>query len=77
MIAGIISSLLLLHFLGDVIYNIRNVQDFPHTSELSFNVVTWRLKTGMVEPEQTSIAEQRLGNYVPAKTNSNELVFAR
>jgi hypothetical protein len=26
------------------------------------------------EPEQTSITEQRLGNYVPATTNSNERV---
>jgi hypothetical protein len=31
----------------------------------------------MVEPEQTSIAEQRLGNHVPATTNSNEAVVAR
>jgi hypothetical protein len=31
----------------------------------------------MVEPEQTSIAEQRLGSHVPATMNSNERVIAR
>jgi hypothetical protein len=28
-------------------------------------------------PKQTSIAEQRIGNYVPVATNSNERVVAR
>jgi hypothetical protein len=40
-------------------------------SEQQYNV-TCRLKTGMVKPEQKSIAEQRIGNHVPATTNSNE-----
>jgi hypothetical protein len=32
-------------------------------------VVTWRLKTGMMESDQTFIAEQRLINYVSAAAN--------
>jgi hypothetical protein len=31
-----------------------------------------RLKTGIVETERTSIAEQRFGNHVPSAMNSNE-----
>jgi hypothetical protein len=31
-----------------------------------------RLKAGIVELERTSIAEQRLGNHVPAATKSND-----
>jgi hypothetical protein len=33
------------------------------------------LKVGMVEPEQTSIARQRLGNHVSAATNINKEQF--
>jgi hypothetical protein len=40
--------------------------------ETPLNIVTWRLNAGMVEPEQTSIAEQRLGNHVSAATNINK-----
>jgi hypothetical protein len=40
------------------------------------SIVTRRLKAGIAEPEQTSIAEQRLGNHVPATTNSNERIVA-
>jgi hypothetical protein len=40
--------------------------------KICFNIVTLWLKAGMVEQEQTSIAEQRLGNHVSATTNSNE-----
>jgi hypothetical protein len=40
-------------------------------------IVTWRLKVGMVEPEQISIAEQRTGNHVPFTTNNSERVVAR
>jgi hypothetical protein len=36
-----------------------------------------RLKDGIVEPEQTSIAEQRLCNHVRAARNSNEQVGPR
>jgi hypothetical protein len=35
------------------------------------------VKVGMVEPEKTSVAGQRLGNHVPAKTNNNEGVVGR
>jgi hypothetical protein len=38
------------------------------------NIVTWLLKAGMVEPEQKSIAEQRLGNHVSAAKNINRVV---
>jgi hypothetical protein len=41
------------------------------------DIVTLRLKAGGVEPKQTSIAEQRIGNYVPVTTNSSERVVAR
>jgi hypothetical protein len=33
------------------------------------------MKAGMVEPEQTSIARQRLGINIPATTNINEEQF--
>jgi hypothetical protein len=36
-----------------------------------------RLKAGIVEPERTSICEQRLGNHVLTATNTNERVVAR
>jgi hypothetical protein len=36
---------------------------------LSKRIVTWRLKAEIVEPEQTSVAEQRLGNHVSAAMN--------
>jgi hypothetical protein len=42
-----------------------------------FHIVTWRPKAGMVEPEHTYIAKQRLGNHVPAATNINERVVVR
>jgi hypothetical protein len=32
------------------------------------NIVTWRLKAGMVESEKTAIARQRLLKHVPAAT---------
>jgi hypothetical protein len=35
------------------------------------NIVRRRLKAGTVEPEQMSIAEQRIGNHVPVTMNSN------
>jgi hypothetical protein len=41
------------------------------------HTVTWRMKAGIVEPEQTSIAEQRLGNNFHATTNSNERIVAK
>jgi hypothetical protein len=41
------------------------------------DIVTWRLKAGIVEPERTSIAKQLFGNHVPAATNSNARVVAR
>jgi hypothetical protein len=31
-----------------------------------------RLKAGRVEPERMSVAEQRLGNYVPAATHGSK-----
>jgi hypothetical protein len=31
-----------------------------------------RLKAGMVEPEDTAVARQRLGKHVPATTNTHE-----
>jgi hypothetical protein len=34
------------------------------------NIVTWRLKAGIVEPEKTSITRQRLGKQVPAATDT-------
>jgi hypothetical protein len=34
------------------------------------NIVTWRLKAGIVKPEQTTIARQRLGKHIPAATNT-------
>jgi hypothetical protein len=39
------------------------------------NIVTWRLKAGMVEPGQTSIAKKRLGNHVYAATNIDKDLF--
>jgi hypothetical protein len=33
-------------------------------------IVTWRLKAGTVEPEETSINRQRVGKHVIATTNS-------
>jgi hypothetical protein len=39
---------------------------------LRLHCVTWRLKAGMVEPEQTFIATQRLGNHVSAAKNINK-----
>jgi hypothetical protein len=36
-----------------------------------------RRKAGIVKPERTSIAEQQLGNHVPATTHSNVRVVAR
>jgi hypothetical protein len=57
----------------------RPVKKIEHkrreTSRLENNVI-WRLKTGMVKPEQTSIAEKRIEHHVPV-TSSNERVVAR
>jgi hypothetical protein len=36
-----------------------------------------RLEAGIVQPKLTSIAEQRLDNYILAATNSNERVLAK
>jgi hypothetical protein len=35
------------------------------------NIVTWRLKAGIVKPERKSIASQRLAKHVPAATNKH------
>jgi hypothetical protein len=34
-------------------------------------IVTWRMKVGIVQPERTSIAGQRLGKRVPTAINNN------
>jgi hypothetical protein len=38
------------------------------------NNVTWPLKAGIVEPEQTSIARQRLSKHIPAATNTQAAI---
>jgi hypothetical protein len=40
----------------------------PKTYECN---VTWRLKAGMVDPEETTVPRQRLGRRVPAATNAH------
>jgi hypothetical protein len=55
----------------------NSVHTPPYFPKISFNIVTSWLKARIVEPEQTSVAEHRLGNHVPATTNSNERVVAR
>jgi hypothetical protein len=35
------------------------------------------VKDGKMEPEQTSIAKERLSNYISAARNSNERVVSR
>jgi hypothetical protein len=34
-----------------------------------YDIVTWRLKAGIVKPERKSIGSQRLAKHVPAATN--------
>jgi hypothetical protein len=41
------------------------------------DIVTWRPKAGIVEPQETSIARQRLGKHVPAETNQRDNAVAR
>jgi hypothetical protein len=38
------------------------------------HTVTRRLKAGIVGPEQTSIARQRLGKHIPAATNTQATI---
>jgi hypothetical protein len=40
-------------------------------------IVTWRLKAGMVEPEQTSIGEQWVRIHVSVTRNKSERDVAR
>jgi hypothetical protein len=42
-----------------------------------YHILTWRLKAGMVVPEQISIAKQRIRNHVPVTTNNSERAVAR
>jgi hypothetical protein len=66
-----------------VIYNFHKKIEFRSQLKPAFyylannNIVTCRRKARMVEPEQTSFAEQRLVNEVPVTTSSNERVVAR
>jgi hypothetical protein len=39
-----------------------------------FYNMTWRLKAGIVEPEQTSITTQRLVKHIPAATNTQATI---
>jgi hypothetical protein len=41
---------------------------------IHFHIVTWRLKAGVVEPEQTTTAVQRLGKHIPSATNMQETI---
>jgi hypothetical protein len=38
-------------------------------SMMPFYITAWRLKAGIVEPEETSIARQGLSKHVPAAKN--------
>jgi hypothetical protein len=38
------------------------------------NIVTWSLKAGILEPEQTFVARQRLGKHIPAETNTHATI---
>jgi hypothetical protein len=40
-------------------------------------IVTWRLKAEIVEPEETSLARQRLGKHVPSETKQRDNAVAR
>jgi hypothetical protein len=37
-------------------------------------IVAWRLKAGIVEPEETSFTKQRLGKYFPPVTNTQATI---
>jgi hypothetical protein len=41
-----------------------------HNLYSSSDIMTWRLKTEIVEPEQTTFAKQRLGKIFPAATTA-------
>jgi hypothetical protein len=42
-----------------------------------FTIVTWRLKAGIVEPKETSIARQRLDKHIPAEMNAYKTIEQR
>jgi hypothetical protein len=41
---------------------------------LKQDIVTWRLKAGIVKSEETSIARQVLGKHIPAATNTHATI---
>jgi hypothetical protein len=47
------------------------------TIPLIHNTGTWRLKAGIVEPEETSIARQLFGKHVPTATSNNGTIVER
>jgi hypothetical protein len=52
------------------LYKLSRSTDFP-----TYNtIVTWRLKAGIVEPEETSIATQRLGKQVSAANGTQATI---
>jgi hypothetical protein len=38
-------------------------------------IVTWRLRAGIVEPEETSITRQMLGKHLSATTPTDGIIF--
>jgi hypothetical protein len=42
--------------------------------EICINAVTLRLKAGIVEPDETSIAKQRLSKHVPAEMKAHATI---
>jgi hypothetical protein len=62
------------YFEGDYSIFVRIYQDQRKTRRnkcrWADNIVTWRLKVGIMEPEETFITRQRLVKHVPAATNT-------
>jgi hypothetical protein len=59
-----------------VILKVRSKQ-FPFCLSIlsvKLNIVTWRPKYGIEEPEQTANARQRLGKHIPAATNTQATI---
>jgi hypothetical protein len=49
----------------------------PSPVEYHYSIVTLRLKAGIVEPEETSIARQRLSNHVTVEMNAHATIEQR
>jgi hypothetical protein len=62
---------------GNQIFDRIQEEELQHHTQENKDIVTWRLKAGIVESEETSIARKLLGKHFSAKTPNDGTIGDR